>query len=35
MKITAVTPFILHVPVTGAGTTPTAQARSAYRRPLD
>jgi hypothetical protein len=35
MKITAIDPFILHVPVTGAGTTPPAQARSAYRRPLD
>jgi hypothetical protein len=35
MKTTAIHPLILHVPVTGAGTTPTAQARSAYRRPLD
>jgi hypothetical protein len=35
MKATAIDPFFLHVPVTGAGTTPTAQAWSAYRCPLD
>ena len=32
MKITSVEPFILHVPVTGAGTTPTPQAWENIRR---
>jgi hypothetical protein len=35
MKTTAIDPLALHVPVTGAGATPTAHAWSAYRRPLD